>query len=148
MDNVYNGPIEEFEVINGGRDYDVINTPQIVISTGAGVTALVEPIISGRVNEVYVDPQDFDVERVLSISLTGGNGSGCILEPILGERFREVEFDSRALSIGGGVDLTDETITFLTEHNFYDGEPVIYNQNGNNPLLVGAFADISNTPTG
>ena len=148
LDKVYYGPIEEFEVINGGRDYDVINPPQIVISTGAGVTALVEPIINGRVNEVYVDPQDFDVERVLSISLTGGNGSGCVLEPILGERFREVEFDSRALSIGGGVDLTDETITFLTEHNFYDGEPVIYNQNGNNPLLVGAFADISNTPTG
>lgn len=147
-DKVYYGPIEKFEVINNGKDYDVINPPQIVISTGAGVTALVEPVISGSVKEVYVDPQDFDVERVLSLSLTGGNGTGCILEPVLGERFREVEFDSRSLNVGGGVDLTDETITFLSEHNFYDGEPVIYNQNGNNPLLTGVYADVSNTPTG
>ena len=147
-DKVYYGPLEEFQVLNGGNDYDVVNPPQIVISTGAGVTALVEPIINGSVKQVFVDPQDFDVDNVLSVSLTGGNGSGCVLQPLMGERFREVEFDSRALSVGGGVDLTDETITFLTDHNFYDGEPIIYNQNGNNPLLIGAYADVTNTPTG
>lgn len=148
FDKIYYGPLEEFDVLNGGKDYDVINPPTISISTGAGSTALVEPIINGTVKEVFVDPQDFDIARVISLTLTGGNGSGCILEPELGERFREVEFDSRAITVGGGVDLTDETISFLTDHNFYDGEPVIYNQNGNNPLLIGAYADVSNTVTG
>jgi hypothetical protein len=147
-DKVYYGPLKQFEVLNGGDNYDVINPPPIVISTGAGVTALVEPVIIGNVKNVFVDPQDFDVSEVLSVSLTGGNGSGCVLEPVMGERYREVEFDSRTLNIGGGIDLTDETITFLTPHNFYDGESIIYDQNGNSPILVGAFQDGTNTPTG
>jgi len=148
LDKIYYGPIQEFDILNSGEDYDIINPPQILISAGTGVTALVEPIILGIVTAVYVDPQDFDVDKVISLSITGGNGSGCILEPVLGERFREVQFDSRALTIGGGIDLTDETITFLTPHNFTDGESIVYNQNGNNPILVGTFGDISNTPTG
>lgn len=152
LDKVYYGPIKKFNVLNSGKDYDVVNPPKIVISvgstTGTGVTALVEPIISGTVKAVYVDPQDFDIDTALSVTLTGGNGSGCILEPVVGERYREVEFDSRALTIGGGVDLTDETITFTTFHNFVDGERIIYNQNGNSPILVGVAGDISNTPTG
>jgi hypothetical protein len=152
LDKIYYGPIKKFNVLNPGKDYDVVNPPKIIISagstTGTGVTALVEPIISGNVKAVYVDPQDFDIDTVRSVTLTGGNGSGCILEPVIGERYREVEFDSRALTIGGGVDLTDETITFTTFHNFADGERIIYNQNGNNPILVGVAGDISNTPTG
>ena len=145
---VYYGPIEKFEVLNGGKDYDVINPPQITISTGAGVTALVEPIISGSVKEVFVDPQDFDVDNVVSLSLTGGNGSGCELRPVIGERFREIEFDSRSLSFGGGIDITDETITFLTQHNLADLQHVIYNQNGNRPIEIGTFGDVTNTKTG
>ena len=145
---VYYGPISEFEVLNGGRDYDVINPPQITISAGAGVTALVEPIISGNVKEVFVDPQDFDVNDVFSLSLTGGNGTGCYLQPVIGERFREIEFDSRALTLGGGVDIVDETITFLSDHNLADGQHVFYNQNGNSPISIGTFDDVTNSITG
>jgi len=148
IDKIYYGPLKQFDVLNGGNNYDAINPPRIIISTGAGTTALVDPIISGTVKDIFVDPQDFDIEDVLSLSLTGGNGSGCALEPVIGERFREVQFDSRSLNVGGGIDLNDETITFLTPHNFYDGEPIIYNQNGNSAILTGAFQDITNTPTG
>ena len=145
---IYYGPLEEFEVLNGGKDYDVINPPQINISTGAGVTALVEPVITGTVKEVFVDPQDFDVKDVFSLSLIGGNGSGCSLQPIVGERYREIEFDSRALSVGGGVDITDETITFLKDHHLTTGQHVIYNRNGNNPISIGVAGDPTNTITG
>ena len=148
-DKIYYGPIKEFEILNGGDDYDIINPPRISISSpGTGVTALVEPIITGTVKKVFVDPQDFDIDNVISVSITGGNGSGCVLEPVMGERFREVEFDARTINVGGGVDLSDETITFSSEHNFYDGEPIIYNQNGNSPILIGAFQDGTNTVTG
>ena len=153
---IYYGPIEKFEVLNGGKDYDVINPPQISVGIGStttpyaglGVTALVEPIISGSVKEVFVDPQDFDVDNLVSLSLTGGNGSGCELQPVVGERYREIEFDSRALSFGGGVDITDETITFTTQHNLADLQYVIYNQNGNNPIEIGTFGDVTNAKTG
>ena len=145
---VYYGPLTEFEVLNGGKDYDVVNPPVISISAGAGTTALVEPIISGSVKEVFVDPQDFDVNSVFSITLTGGNGSGCALEPVIGDRFREIEFDSRDLLLGGGIDTTDETITFKSAHNLSDGQHIIYNENGNSPISTGTFGDITNTVTG
>lgn len=147
-DKVYYGPLESFDVLNGGKDYDVVNPPRIQISAGLGTNALVEPIISGSVKQVFVDPQDFDVDAVISMSITGGNGSGCILEPIIGERFRELEFDSRDIFFGGGLDITDETITFTKPHNLKDGETIIYNQNGNDPIGIGTFQSINNTVTG
>ena len=30
-DKIYYGPIKEFEVLNGGKDYDIINPPEITI---------------------------------------------------------------------------------------------------------------------
>ena len=146
-DEIYFGPLEKFEVLNRGKGYDVINPPEIKISSGTS-NALVEPVIVGNVKEVLVDPQDFDVESVISISLTGGNGNGCNLKPVLGKRFREVSFDSRPLALGGGVDITNETITFNEDHNFITGQPIIYNRNGNDPLAIGNFGDSTNTPTG
>ena len=79
-------------------------------SVGGGTTALVEPVVSGSVKEVIVDPHDFDIEEVKSLSLSGGNGSGCVLEPVIGTRFREIEFDSRDIFFSGGLSIDDETI--------------------------------------
>jgi hypothetical protein len=157
QDKIYYGPLKEFEVLNGGKGYDVINPPvlsiediasdpKIGIPTGTG--AKVEPVVIGSVKDVIVDPQDFDFNEILSVSLTGGNGSGCSLEPVVGQRFREMTFDSRRLSLGGGIDITNETITFLQPHSLADGQHVIYNQNGNDPISIGVAYDPTNTVTG
>ena len=147
-DKIYYGPIEKFEVLNGGRDYDVINPPNITISAGVGNTAYIEPIVTGSVKKVFVDPQEFDIDDVESVTLTGGNGEGCVLEPIVGIRFREIEFDSRPLTLGGGVDITNETITFRQNHGLVDGQRIIYNQNGNKPIALGQAYDVNNAETG
>jgi len=147
QDKIYYGPLEKFEVINSGKNYDVINPPNITISSpSVGTTAIVNPVISGIVSAVYVDPQDFDVQKVISLTLTGGNGTGCVLEPVMGERFREIEFDSRDIFFGGGLDPTDETITFINNHNLKNGEAIIYNQNGNTPIGISTFKN-SNVAT-
>ena len=143
-DKIYFGPLTDFEVFNGGMNYDVINPPQLVVTTGAGSSALVEPIISGSVSEVLIDPQDFDVSGITAITLEGGNGSGCILEPVIGDRFRILEFDSRALGLGGGIDINDETITFLKPHNLVQFQKVTYNSNGNTEVGIGDFQDPTN----
>ena len=110
QNKVYYGPLTSFEVLNGGKDYDVISLPEISISAGVGgFDAKVQPYVKGSVKDVYVDPQDFDVKSVSSVSLTGGNGSGCTLEPVVGSRFREIKFDSRRLDLGGGIDINAET---------------------------------------
>ena len=127
-DKIYFGPLTSVDVLNGGENYDVINPPVISVSSGLGTNALVQPVVSGVVEDVFVDPQSFDIDRIISIGVTGGNGSGCILEPIIGSRFREIFFNSKTELNGGGITTTtnDSRITFLTEHNFKPSEPIIY----------------------
>ena len=52
----------------------------------------------------------------------------------MAHRFRILEFDSRPLGLGGGIDITDETITFKQQHNLRDFQHLIYNSNGNDPI--------------
>ena len=147
-DNIFFGPLETVEVLNAGEGYDVVNPPVITVEASTGTTALVEPIISGTVEKVYVDPQEFDIQAVTNISLTGGNGNGCSLEPVLGSRFRDISFDSRDIFFNGGIDKDDETITFKTQHNLENGQKVFYRNEGNASLGIGNAYDSTNTITG
>ncbi len=145
---IYYGPLESIDLLNGGDGYDIVNPPIVGIETSSGVGAAVEPVIQGSVKEVFVDPQEFDIDAVTSISLTGGNGNGCVLQPILGSRNRFLEFDSRDVFFNGGVDIVNETITFKTQHNLLDGQLVYYNSNGNAPIGIGTAFDVENKISG
>lgn len=135
-DKVYYGPLEKVNVLNGGNDFDVINPPSLSVSTG---NALIQPVISGSVEKIYVTPQNFDIDVVVSVSISGGNGKGCSFEPVIERKRREIEFDARQLNLGGGVDVNFETITFNSNHGLIDGEIITYRP-GNNPLLgTGVF---------
>ncbi|MEY3470024.1 MAG: Prochlorococcus phage, partial [Actinomycetota bacterium] len=135
-DKIYYGGIESVRVLNGGKNYDVINPPLLSLSSG---DALVQPVVSGSIEKIYVDPQDFDIDVVVSVSLSGGNGSGSSFEPVVERRVREIEFDARQLTEGGGVDIINETITFTSNHGLIDGQPIVY-RSENNPLLgIGNF---------
>jgi len=141
-DKIYYGPVEKISLLNSGINYDVINPPTIELGSpnSGGINALVQPVVSGNVKGVLVDPQDFDIEKIISVTITGGNGSGCTLEPVLEKRYREIEFDARSTSDSGGVDVDLETISFLTNHNFKNGQQVVYNPNGNDPLGLGTYS--------
>ena len=145
---IYYGPLESVDLLNGGNGYDVLNPPIVGIETSSGVGAAVEPVIQGTVKEVFVDPQEFDIDQVTSISLTGGNGNGCVLQPILGTRNRELLFDSRDIFFNGGVDIVNETITFKSNHNLTDGQLIYYGSNGNSPIGIGTAFDIENKISG
>ena len=135
-DKIYYGPLESINILNGGNNYDVINPPLITVSPGEGVNALVQPVVSGSIKKVYVDSQEFDINNINSINVTGGNGKGVVLEPVIKKRVREVYFDARTTK---GINITNETIQFLTNHNFTSGDPIIYNSNGNLPLGIGTY---------
>ena len=138
-EKVYYGPIDSITVFNNGENYDVINPPEIEVAPSSGVQALITPVVSGIVTSVLVDPQDFDISDVISVTITGGNGSGCQLQPILDERYRTVSFDARVTSQSGGVDVNQETISFLINHNFNDGQAIVYSNNGNSNLGVATY---------
>ena len=150
-DNIFYGPLTQIDVLNGGTGYDVINLPDIVVSAadtistgGIGNTAKIQPVVSGSVEDILIDPQDYDIDRVLSANISGGNGDGAVLEPVLTKRFRDVFFDARLSRNGGGVDLTDDTITFIGQHNLSDGQVLIYNSNGNSALSIGEVSNNAN----
>jgi hypothetical protein len=136
-DKIYYGPLESIDVLNGGTDYDVINPPLITVSSSIGTTALVQPVISGSIQSVYIDAQNYDINTVVSIGASGGNGSGAVLEPIITKRVREIFFDGRATTNSGGISTTTRQLTFLTNHNLVNGESVVYNSNGNAAIGVG-----------
>ena len=147
-DKIYYGPIENVEVINSGSNYDVLNPPTIQVSNpSVGTTALIQPVVSGSVQSVLVDPSEFDISSVLSLSISGGNGNGAVLEPVLRKRYREVLFNGQDIDSSGGIDYTNETITFLTNHNFTNGQKIVYDKNGNNEIGIGSFKQ-SNTDQG
>jgi len=142
---IYYGPLESVNVLSGGSGYDVINPPLLSVSSG---DALVQPIVRGSVEKVFVDSQDFDIDVIVSVALTGGNGKGASFEPVIKRKRREIEFNAAQISNGGGVDITNETITFTNPHGLIDGEPITYlTRTGVSPLGIGTFKGL-NTNTG
>jgi len=140
-DKIYYGPLESIDVLGGGTNYDVINPPVISISSGIGVTALVQPVVKGSIKKIFIDPQDFDINSSVSISVSGGNGNGAVFEPVIKKRVREIYFDSR---LSYGIDLNYESITFLTDHNLNNGDEIIYNSNGNAEIGIGTYYGSNN----
>ena len=146
-DKIFYGPLESISLLNGGKNYDVLNPPNITLTgPGAGSTnALIRPVVTGSISDVLVDPQDFDIKRVISTTIEGGNGSGVILEPILQERNREISFDARLVSESGGIDNINETLTFSTNHNIESGQALVYDRNNNPPLGIGTVGNDAGT---
>jgi hypothetical protein len=140
-DKIYYGPINEVRVLNAGNGYDIVRPPLIEISNPdfGNSKCIIEPIIEGDLREILVDPQDFDIGKVISVTISGGNNKGCLLDPVTDTIFREVSFDARESRFGGGIDLDNETITFITDHNFNNGEPIVYNNNGNVSIGIGPY---------
>ena len=145
-DKIYYGPVESVSVYNRGRNYDLINPPVLVVTdpvVSTGTTCLVSPIIEGSVQRIYVDPQDFDISSVSSVTISGGNGSGAVLEPVVQNRRREIEFDSREITDGGGINPTQETITFIKDHYLTSGDAIVYYNNGNDSIGIASTTTYS-----
>jgi hypothetical protein len=135
-DKIYYGPLETVNVLSGGSGYDVINPPSLTLSSGS---ALIQPVVKGSVEKIFVDPQDFDIDIVVSIALAGGNGAGASFEPVIERFVREIEFDARPISSGGGLDSINERIAFTKNHNLTNGQPIIYNSNNSSAIGIGTF---------
>ena len=136
-DRIYYGPIDSATVISGGTGYDVINPPLVSVSVGSGTSCLVTPVLSGKVESVFVDSQDFDISKVVSIGITGGNGSGSVLEASLSKRKRDILFDGRPTTSSGGISTTTSQLIFNSNHNLSNGDAIIYNSNGNASIGIG-----------
>ena len=150
-DKVFLGPLEEVVPVASGEGYSVMGPPDILLSdpniqltdptgipTDVGV-ARVSPVISGKLEHIFIDPQDFDIDEVFSINVVGGNSSGARAKPQIAKKTRSIPFDTRLNIYGGGIDPNNETIVFLVDHNLAKGDAIVYNNNELGSIGVNEF---------
>ena len=139
----YYGPIDRIDILSSGQGFDVVNPPQLSVGFG---TAKIQPVINGSIEEVIVSPHSFEVEEPITLTVTGGNGKNVSLKPITRTTSRDVFFNARDIDDNGGLSYEDETISFLSVHNFYSGQKVYYDINDvNNPSIGIGVYEGSNT---
>ena len=138
LDKVYYGPISNVSILNFGSNYDVVNPPLLEVSSGLGVTALVQPHLDGSLVDVFLEDNDIEIDFVNSLSVVGGNGSGAKVEPIIERRYKEIEFIA-GTGLPYGVDIDADQIIFTTPHNLKSGEALVYNSNGNSQIGIGSY---------
>ena len=132
-ENIYYGPIVSIDVTNSGQNYDVINFPPLEIKDDTGNGGKAHVNLIGNIKEVKVITPGIGYQSKPKITIIGGNGSGCILDS---------NFVKSRISVGfrpeTSVSIASNTLTFLNNHNFDDGEEIIYksNDNSNIPGLV------------
>lgn len=146
-DKVFFGPVEKINVFNSGSGYDVVSPPKCVISSSdnAGNDAEANVAVTGSLKDILIDPQDFDIDQVVSITVSGGNGSGAVVEPLVIDQFREIGFNGKNASDGGGVSIFGDFIRTINNHNFGNGQEIVYDPNGNRALGVTGFGETNIT---
>lgn len=129
-ENIYYGKLDSISITNNGSGYDVINPPELEITdtSGSGASGFLN--IVGSLSEVKIISPGIGYQQKPKIQLIGGNGSGAIIESNLVKS----QINSGFKGDGLGVNPTTDTISFLSKHNFDDGEQVIYNPNGNSQI--------------
>ena len=128
-EKVYYGPLSSVSISNPGSGYDVINLPQISVPVSAGgINAKIQPVISGKLTDIIVDSNttNFDIKEIISINVSGGNGSGGKFDPILTKKRIDLLFDARPVDQGGGISTVTPQISFLRNHNLFNGQKIIY----------------------
>ena len=136
-DKVFYGPLENVEVLNQGSGYDVINPPRLaVVQDGhTGIGASVVANMEGSITEIFVDTEGDDYQEDPTVRAVGGNDNISILKPKMKFVSHVVTFDSS--STGGVVNTAMDRLQFKAPHALKDGEEVIYNTGGSDPIGIG-----------
>ena len=130
-ESVYFGAISDVQILNEGTGYDVITPSDIEILDleGFGEGAKVYGNMKGELTEVLVLSPGIGYDRKPTLSLTGGNFTGGVeLETNLIKRTLTASF------VPSIVGVSQTTITFIENHNFQNGERLIYNTNSFPPV--------------
>lgn len=133
-ENIYYGIIDYIEITNFGDGYDVINYPNLDIIDQNGYGAKAHLNVTGSLKEIKIITPGIGYQTKPKMTLVGGNGTGAVIEPNLVKS----QIVSGFKGNGDGVNPTNNTISFIENHNFDDGEEVIYDSNFNsnlNPLV-------------
>jgi hypothetical protein len=125
-ENIYYGTLQSIEVIDSGKNYDVVTPPPIEVFDDNGSLARGHVNLSGSIKRIKIISPGVGYQSKPKITITGGNGRGCSLESNLVKSRIELGFKA-----DNDVSIANNTITFSNRVLFEDGEEVIYNANTN-----------------
>jgi hypothetical protein len=135
-DSVHFGKIQRIDVENGGQDYDVITPPNIaindVVGVGIGTSTSAYAVVEGNFKSIDVLSGGYDLKTVPNVSITGGNGTGAAAKARLRATKNSRTFDAKT-----DVNVTSNVITFSSDHLFFDGETIVYENNTSLPPVGG-----------
>jgi len=131
------GSITDIAVSSSSDTFEVTQAPKLTITddNGSGAKGIVHLI--GSVSEVIVDNPGFRFLESPRVEVIGGNGEGAILDVNLklSDKEYSIEFVAEEKTIG--INTTNDTIKFKTNHPFITGDRVIYETNGNtSPFII------------
>jgi hypothetical protein len=130
-ESIYFGPISSVEILNQGKNYDVITPSNIEILDleGYGEGAKVYGNMKGILTDVLVLSPGIGYDRKPTLNLVGGNLKGGVkLETNLIKKVVTSSFVPNSFGV------STNTISFIGNHNFENGEEVIYKTNSFPPV--------------
>ena len=132
------GKIENIRVLSPGGGIDVVNPPNLLISSSVGAGATGYPAISGSLREIRIKDSGFDYLKTPTLKITGGNGQGALGKVNMKLIDHSVGFVAGEGNSGitTGTASDESTIGFSTYHKFRNVEKVIYKTN-NQPGVAG-----------
>ena len=137
-DKIYYGPLTAVNIINSGKNYDVINEPKLrIASPNNGTDASVQTVVTGTIEDIILDSRDtkFNFDGEVSVSISGGNGTGGLFAPIVIKKKIELLFNANPFTKGGGIGTATNQVTFIDEHGLVDGQAIVYRNETNSPNI-------------
>lgn len=130
-DFIYYGSLKSVQVLSSGFNYDIINPPQLDVSSGIS-TSILYCGVEGTLEKINVIDGGFDYLDTPIITISGGQGTGAsaIAKMIDYEHF----IDLNPTSSNGNLNLIQNIIGFSTNHKFRDGELVVYKTGGSQSI--------------
>jgi hypothetical protein len=129
-EQIYYGDVVNIKVTSSGKDYDVINGPDLVVQDQNGSGCKAFPTVTGSFREVRLVSPGIGYQEKPKITVEGGNGDGAVLE----SNFVKGKIIVNFKADGTSVNSNSETIDFPSVHNFELGEEVFYDAKGNTPI--------------
>jgi hypothetical protein len=134
------GQVNQIDVLAGGKGYqtnDLITVSNSSLLGGRSGGADFQATITDWETRLYValtNRQKFAGSAALNDYIADGNSS--TITTSLTASY-SVPFDPTDIAIGGDVDFANSRIIVGAGNQYADGDPVLYNTNGNNILVAG-----------
>jgi len=138
-DVIYYGQINQLNVLNGGKDYDVTIPPQVIVSDDYGSGVLANANTTGVIDSIIVTDPGYNFKTIPTVDIIGGNGKNATAECSLKSSQFLINFEGGV----AGINTLTNVIGFTTFHGFENGSKLIYKSLGN--ALIGIGSTIGST---